>query len=224
MKNQEVFADIKKIFAIEPEDLAAARHQSSQIDDILGFHCGPIEDKLFNENLDHIFSSKRQLWYGLDLQTMQTPYSEMVAMIKELSPQPGEKWVDLGAAYGRMGVVLGILKPLVYFVGYEYVPERVSEGNRIFSDWKLPQAKMHKADLSDSRFELEQADVYFLYDFGSKEDVYSILEQLRQRALNKSIKVIARGRAVKGWILADCPWLYDRVAPIHTNYWSCFQS
>ena len=106
--------------------------------------------------------------------------------------------MDLGAAYGRVGVVLGFLRPMVQFVGYEYVPERVKEGNRIFKKWNLTQAELKHVDLAEDEFELRDANLYFIYDFGSKNDIYkanvsaetvTMIDELEKGILDGSVVV-----------------------------------
>ncbi len=169
-------------------------------------------------------ANEQQFWIGLDLQSLQTTYFEIVQMVRYIKPQPEQKWIDLGAAYGRIGVVLGILYPKTLFKGYEYVAARVSEGNRILQKWNFSNSILEQADLADPNLVIEPADIYFIYDFGSRADIYSVLEKLRFIAKGRSIRVIARGRGVKSWILMDFPWLSEMKEPIHFPTWSLFQS
>lgn len=206
------------------DDYTAAKQQSMLLDDLLGYECQEIEDNLYEFNNGLESSKPRQFWYGLDLQSLQTPYSEIVEMIDYVDPKPGDTWLDLGAAYGRIGVVLGFLRPRVKFIGYEYVEERAQEGQRIFDKWSLVLSKMKKVDLGSQGFQMGKADLYFLYDFGSKKDVYDALEKLRVVASERPIRVIARGRGVRNWIPMDFPWLGSLRSPIHFSTWSLFQS
>lgn len=224
MSKSKEYLEIAGLLDTPTSDYTSAKEQAAKIDDLLGFECARIEEDLFETHQDSIFSSSQQFWYGLDLQSMQTPYSEILEMIHFLKPAAGELWLDLGAAYGRMGIVIGFQKPLVRFLGYEFVQERVDEGNRIFKKWKLDQVQMRKEDIASEQFHLEEADLYFLYDFGSRADVYKVLEKLRLIAQTKKIRVIARGRGVKNWILMDFPWLYDIETPVHFLNWSVFRS
>lgn len=203
---------------------ALAKAQAKLIDDLLGFNCDSIEEKLFQENQESLFSSPRQFWYGLELQSLQTPYSEIHEMIQHLNPKEGERWLDLGAAYGRMGIALGFLRPTVHFIGYEYDQQRVDEGNRLFKQWNLLFSEMKQADLAVDEFQMPVADLYFVYDFGSKEDIYKVLEKLRLIAAQKQICIVARGRGVRNWILMDFPWLYDIHPPEHFKNWTVFRS
>lgn len=203
---------------------AAAKTHSKTIDDRIGLNCDKIEDSLFEANKESLFYPGQEFWYGLDVQSLQTPYSEIVEMIDYLQPQKDDLWLDLGAGYGRMGITLGFLKPHVKFIGYEYVQVRVNEGNRIFTEWNLSTAVMKQADISKDDFEIDPASLYFLYDFGSKDDIYKVLEKLRILARDKSIQVVARGRGVRSWIFMDCPWLSDINPPVQFKNWSFFKS
>lgn len=212
-------------FLLQPQaNYAEAKKQAQQLDEALGFNCEPIEKKLTVEKSARTEDSKKQFWIGLDLQSLQTPYSEFVSMIEVIQPHPGQVWIDLGAGYGRLGLVLGFLQPDVQFKGYEFVSERVAEGNRIFKKWQLPSCSLQQIDLVAADLELNEGDVFFIYDFGSQNDIYLILEKLRLVALQKPIRVIARGRGIKNWILMDFPWLSQINAPRHFDHWSLFCS
>lgn len=201
-----------------------AKAEAAKLDKILGFDFESVEKKLSVENSRQDRTTAKQFWIGLDIQSLQTPYSEVIEMIEELKPQADDLWIDLGAGYGRLGVALGFLKPTVKFLGYEFIESRVTEGNRIFTKWGLENSKLIQADLASDSFDLQNADVYFLYDFGSQADFYLIIEKLRQIASQKQIKVIARGRGIKNWILLDFPWLGTMNAPAHFRNWSLFRS
>lgn len=196
-----------------------AKIQSLHIDKFLGFQTNQIEESLIkNNNIDQEF------WVGLDVQIMQTPYSEILAMMRHLNLNHGQCVIDLGAAYGRMGIVIGLLYPEIQFIGYEYVKERVSAGNAIYTSWDFKNSKIYEVDLADENHQIPDADMFFIYDFGSKKDVYSVLEKLRLKAQQRSIQVIARGGGIRNWIMQDFPWLsqfnnYDRF-----DHWTLFRS
>ncbi len=198
-------------------DYVSAKKQSEVIDRLLGYRCHEIERSVSPQ-----VGNEKELWAGLDVQAFQTPYSEIISMIDYLNPKPGETWVDLGAAYGRMGVVLGFLRPTVHFLGYELSSDRSSEGNRIFEKWRLINARIKAADLISE--DIVEADVYFVYDFGSKKDVCATLEKLRKIAARRSITLIARGRGIKNWIYHEFPWLHVTNEPKHFENWSVFRS
>lgn len=209
---------------IPQPEYAGAKVHSKGIDDQLGIACEPIEDKLFEENKDSLFLPGQEFWYGLEIQSLQTPYSEIVEMIDYVKPESGDTWVDLGAGYGRMGFTLGFVKPAVKFIGYEFVQDRVDEGNRIITQWGLENSVLRQADISQDDFVLDEANLFFLYDFGSKDDIYKVLEKLRVLAQNRSIQVVARGRGVRSWIFMDCPWLSEINSPVQFKNWTFFKS
>lgn len=214
---------IKFELKIAQKDYASAKAQATFLDEKFGYQCLRIENKLLEDH-QNTRNKGQQFWYGLDLQSLQTPYSEIVEMIDHLKPQSGDLWLDLGAGYGRIGMVLGLLQPDVRFIGYEYVSLRVQEGNRIYKKWNIPSAELIQVDLADDCFEIDEADLYFIYDFGSRKDIYKVLEKLRLIAQKRSIRVIGRGRGVKNWILMDFPWLEPQAAPEHFVNWTLFRS
>jgi hypothetical protein len=216
--------EIAKELQAPQKDYAAAKKHSESLDLALGFRCAQIEDKLFEENQSGLFSTPRQFWYGLDIQSMQTPYSEIFEMLSRLSPQAGETWLDLGAAYGRIGISIGFLRGDLNFLGYEFVAARVIEGNRVYKAWNLKNVQLKQVDLAAAEFNLDAADVYFIYDFGSKDDIYIVLEKMRIIAQKRPIQVIARGRGIRNWIFMDFPWLYDVHPPEHFANWTLFKS
>lgn len=113
---------IKTEFLTPQKDYISAKIQAQLLDNQLGYHSSEIEKWLIeNNNIKSTDLIHQQLWIGLDLQSLQTPYSEIVEMLEALKPQKNDLWLDLGAGYGRMGVVLGFLQPEVRFIGYEYI-------------------------------------------------------------------------------------------------------
>ncbi len=217
---------IRAELSTEPLDYSSAKEQATRLDEQFGFKCKIIEEKLFNQLQPpaNNFENPQEFWIGLDIQSLQTPYSEIVEMINFLNPNPGDLWLDLGAAYGRMGLILGLLRPMVQFTGYEFIQQRVDEGNRVLKLWKCHLSEIKQADISSDDFELERSDLYFLYDFGSKKAVYRILEKLRTIAAKRPIRVIARGRGVRNWLMVDFPWISQVHQPQHFKNWSLFCS
>jgi hypothetical protein len=147
-----------------------------------------------------------QTWVGLSHQTLQTPYSELKSMCEDLKLQTG-LMVDLGAGYGRMGLVLHGLYPEMSFLGYECVAERVREGNRIFEKYHCHRAILVEKDLMDPTFELPEADYYLIYDYGTVAHIRHTLKQLEKMADRKNFKLIARGKGTRSLIAYEHPWL-----------------
>lgn len=192
---------------------------SSEIDTFLGFKINEIEDHLLKkaralrpdgtmDNLGHALHGGHQTWIGLDPQTLNTPYHELKVMCDHLNPKKGEAVLDLGAGYGRLGVVLSVMFPETHFLGYEIVPERVEEGNRVLNELKC-LGGLETVDLTSSHFKLPKAQYYFIYDFGKVSHIRQILKSLEEKASIETFKVIARGKGVQSIIEHEHPWLSD---------------
>lgn len=215
--------EIQNELARIPLTYAEAKKQSQFLDQKLGYQSELIEKNIIEKYPTQLKETNRQLWIGLDLQALQTPYSELVQVIEFVKPKKNAQWIDLGAGYGRMGIVLGFLRSDIFFTGYEFLQERVEEGNRVYKIWNLT-AEIKQQDIGDEKFQLEYADLYFVYDFGSQKDILILLEKLRIVAQTQPVRVVARGRGIRNWIQMRFPWLCEVVTPQHFDHWSFFQT
>lgn len=206
---------------------------SVEIDQYFGFRVNEIEQSLYHaarslrpsgdlSNLGHIFHDGHQTWIGLQPETLQTPYQELVKICHHLDPQAGEVMVDLGAGYGRLGLVLNELYKEVHFKGYELVPERVIEGNRVFENFNCDNAKLFIQDLTDIRFEIPNANFYFIYDYGKVAHIRETLKQVERFTESGKFKVIARGKGTRSIIEHEHPWLSQINPVIHEENFSIY--
>ena len=197
-------------------DRADREAHSRELDREIGFKVTEIETDLIRRAREvrpegHLWSlgqglhNGSQTWIGLDPETIQTPYDELAEIILNLELTGTEKVLDLGAGYGRMGLVLHAFYPGCQFEGIELVPERVAEGNRIFEAHQI-HGHLFVSDLSDPDFILPDADVYFLYDFGELPHIRNILRKLPDQ---KKFQLIARGKGSRNLIDLEFPWLSD---------------
>lgn len=206
---------------------------SDQLDKILGFNVKEIEEdllrraRLHNPDGTHKtwgqgIHDGNQTWVGLEPQTLQTPYSELKQMCDLLNPTESEIVVDLGAGYGRLGIVLGQLYPEVKFYGYEYVKERVKEGERILDEFQFYNAKLIEQDLVDENFKLPEADYYFVYDYGTLPHIRQTLKLLEEMGDKRNFKVIGRGQGTRSLIQYEHPWLSQVHDPHHEENFSIY--
>lgn len=165
----------------------------------------------------------QEFWLQLDISSLLTPYGEFYEIIKAISPSQGDLWVDLGAAYGRLGFALSEAAPATRFLGFESVNERVMEGSKML-DKHAPNAKLICQDISLRSWSPPIAHVYFIYDFGSRTAIAKIIEDLRLIAREHSITVIGRGRAVRDHIEQCAPWLSQVVSPVHRERYSIYRN
>ena len=199
----------------------AAKRHSKEVDEFLGFEIQKIEAELLLQN----GNQKNSHWIGLAPETLQTPYTEIRFMLSKLNLRPGERVVDLGAGYGRMGLVMGAHYPENDFLGLEVVEARAREGNRILKNQACTRASLECVDIAKAGFFLPAAQVYFLYDFSS--DAYQIenlILKLKNQAAIAPLKVIGRGRSVRDRIERLEPWLSQVIAPQHFGNFSIYQS
>jgi Methyltransferase small domain len=201
-----------------------AQEHSKLVDEWLGLNTELVESGLALRNPNYSGAREEQHWIGLPTQTLLTPYTEIRFILSCLQPQAGDRIVDLGAGYGRMGFVIARHYPDVSFIGYEVVDERVAEGNRVLKFHSNPSVELFTADLSLKDFVPADAEFYFLYDFGSREAISKTLNDLREIAKHRSITVVGRGRASRDAIERSEPWLSQVNEPRHFEHFSIYRS
>lgn len=200
---------------------------ADEIDRELGFQVTEIERQLLaraqtlvpNGDMDswgRKLHGGSQTWVGLSPQVLQTPYDELDRICQRLELSHGAHVLDLGAGYGRLAFVLAHYDPTISFQGIELVPERVTEGNRIFQQHGLKQARLVCDDLSRADFQLPWGDVYFIYDYGNIDHIRRTLRQLRDLSERGKLQVVARGNGVRSLIEYAHPWLTE-VVPAGTT-------
>ncbi len=191
---------------------------SSYFDKTLGFEIEKIENKLVKKAKElypggcsrswgKSLYRGSQTWIGLDPDQLQTTYCEFYEAISVLEPKPREVFCDLGAGYGRLGILIGLLFEKINFVGLEIVKERVEEGARIYQQLDLENVKLYCEPLVAGK--IAKADYYFIYDFGTVVEIDDVLNKLSKYVKYGTIKIIARGRGVRTLINNKHPWLSD---------------
>lgn len=185
---------------------------SQDLDKLLGFRVHEIEKDLHRQALQkdpggnhHTWGASlhggNQTWVGLHPETIQTPYAELIRICQKLELKTGEIVVDLGAGYGRLGIVLRELHPGVEFLGIECVPERVEEGKRVHG------LNLVQGDLTHSEFLPPEANHYFIYDFGKVSHIRDLLKKLSMIADRKKITITGRGKGIRSLISHEFLWL-----------------
>lgn len=173
-------------------------------------------------NLGHVYHDGHQTWIGLEPQTLLTPYAELRRLCELIRPKAGVHFVDLGAGYGRLGLVLNEYNKDIHFTGYELVKERVIEGNRVLKNWNCDRSQLYIQDLTDPGFVIPKADYYFIYDYGKVAHIRQTLKQLEVHADSFNFKVIARGKGTRSIIEHEYPWLSDVYPVIREENFSIY--
>jgi hypothetical protein len=187
------------------------RAHAAACDSWLGLRTSEVEGKLLERGsrlrAPAATGEQQELWFGLDVQALLTPYTELRRILQRLEVQSGQTVIDLGAAYGRMGFVMHRHFSEVRFIGYEYVGERVEEGRRALARFGAKSASLVHADLAGIK--PAAGDVYFIYDFGTLKAIEKTLHDLRRIANERPIHVVVRGRHCRYLIANRHPWLFD---------------
>jgi hypothetical protein len=216
--------------------LQAEKAHAAQLDAALGLRCEEIEAQLITEARKRTSSEQfqdwgralhhrdHQTWVGLPVQSLMTPYAELLRVLETLAPAPGDLLTDLGAGYGRLGYITALRFPAVSCLSYEYVPERVLEGNRIFKALVGARFSLVQADVSASNFNLPRAHFHFLYDLGSAQAIQSVIQKIQTQAQEQKVTVIGRGKATRHFIENEHPWLSQITPPAHHDTFSIYRS
>jgi SAM-dependent methyltransferase len=175
-----------------------------QLDEILGIRYE------LDRDMPSDPKQKERLYEGAGI-GVQTSYSSILLALDRAKPAQGARILDLGSGYGRVGFVLGLLRPDVDFIGYEYVEHRVEDSQAVANRAGLPRTKFVTQDLARHDFKIPEADVYYLYDPFSRETYGSVLNQLIEIGERVPITIITKGRA-NSWVreaLENRGWSID---------------
>jgi len=189
------------------------RAHSARVDQWLGLRTREIETRLMargcRERAPGASGEAQELWLGLDVQALLTPYCEIRAILERLKPRPGHTVIDLGAAYGRMAFVIERHFHGVRFAGYEYAGERVREGRRAFAQAGLKNSRLEHVDLTAGDFRPQTAQIYFIYDYGTPKAIEKTLYDLRRLSKETDAVIVCRGRHCRYLISTRHPWLIN---------------
>jgi hypothetical protein len=226
--------DFKNPQFYKTPDNMSDREYSIVLDEALGFEIVSVEDTLssqyrtYNEHHKDDKAKKHyegtQAWIGLHPQILQTPYAEILDFLTLLEKFKINKLVDLGAGYGRVGIVQAAVFPDSEFIGYEIVEDRVKEGQRVFEQLGLVNHQLLSKNILDSDFELPKADVYFIYDFSDPGDLKYILNMLSDIIFKEEFFIVAKGAGVRSMISNKYPQFWSNHGVIHAKEWSLYSS
>jgi hypothetical protein len=203
---------------VENKDLSYKELQwfSARFDEKLGFNIESVEKSLIDKAKKQFPQGNQrswgkslyngsETWIGLNPDQLQTTYGELYEALKFINPKKEQIFCDLGAGYGRLGILIGLLFKKVRFIGVEIVEQRVLEGNRVFDCLSLSQSELINGTLG--KIPLPFADYYFLYDFGSVVEINAVLELISKNLRDGPVTIIARGRGVRSIINNKHHWL-----------------
>ncbi|HVK61247.1 MAG TPA: hypothetical protein VM432_06835 [Bdellovibrionales bacterium] len=150
---------------------------------------------------------------------VQSSYTTLLVTLNRVSPKQGATFVDLGSGYGRAGLVIGLLRPDMNFIGYEYVGHRVEIGIKSAARVGVSdKIQFKEQDLSAADFAIPVADVYYLFDPFTEETYKHVFEQINKIGRQHSVAVVAKGGAVKWFekVVANECWSQPEIHDIGT--------
>jgi hypothetical protein len=202
----------------------AQKHHASQVDEWLGLDAERVESQLEREITDR--QVIREQWVGLPVQSLLTPYTEIRFILEQLQSlqciPTGSLVVDVGAAYGRMGMVIHRHFLGVEFLGLEICPHRVQQGHQVYQKLGVPIRWLRQQDVVSET--VPAAQVYFIYDFGSPRSIQKILNDLRGVARTGPVVVVGRGRSTRDQIEKQHPWLSQIIEPIQGGHYTIYRT
>jgi len=217
------------------ESKLSSHAHSQEIDQIIGFRILRIERKLiqkyrsfhthedFPSNKEH-HSDEGEIgesWIGLNPQVLLTPYSDLYDIFYILKDEAISSVIDIGCAYGRVGIVAKAFFPMVHFTGYEIVKKRVAEAERINLKYEL-EFNILNQNVLDEDFKLPDSSLYFIYDFSHFMHIRHMLEILEAKIGHHPFILIARGENIRGIIQFYFPLFLTKKDPIYCKDWSIF--
>ncbi|MCM2354428.1 MAG: class I SAM-dependent methyltransferase [Pseudobdellovibrio sp.] len=127
---------------------------------------------------------------------VQSSYSTILLALRYLKIPQKARFVDLGSGYGRVGFVIGLMRPDIQFHGYEFVDYRVDMSKKISEDFNMPDhVHFYHQDLSLNNFLIPEAEVYYLFGPFTDATYAHIIEQLNVIGAKKPIVIITKGNA-----------------------------
>ena len=205
-----------------------SRIHAKSLDRFFGFKIPKIEEKLVQKYRAYDChgddSSKKkhykgtQTWIGLHPQALQTPYCDIYGALRFLDESVDiNHVVDIGAGYGRVGLVLNSLVPEARFTGYEILKQRAQEGNRVYSKFNLNKCQIKLENVLEEGFDLPDADIYFIYDFSEKDDINQVLRSLKSRQDRLKFYLIIRGDRIDRLINTKFKHVWGHYADIGSS-------
>jgi hypothetical protein len=204
--------------AVGPGNYPAAKRHAEKVDDWLGLDVPAVEASI------QALPDGQERWIEHAPAVFLTPYVELRAWLEELRPRPGETVVDLGAGYGRLGFVMARHFPGSSFLGFELVGERVKAGAEALARFGAGNARLLAADISSPAWRPPPAEIYFIYDYGTKAAIAKTLADLRDLSKERGIRVVGRGRAVRDQVEKEHPWLGSVHRSLVRDHYTIYRS
>ncbi|AZZ38126.1 hypothetical protein CIK05_15395 [Bdellovibrio sp. qaytius] len=126
---------------------------------------------------------------------VQSSYNTIIMALNFLRLPQNARLTDLGSGFGRVGLVISLLRPDIKFIGYEFVASRVDLANAAVKKLGIDKQLFFHQDLSLPEFKIPDAEVYYLFDPFTQETYSHVIAQLNQIASQRKIMIVTKGNA-----------------------------
>lgn len=201
----------KELFDAIPE-FGEGEYEQSRLDQLirrtLGSRAEALTKKIKAKGRAATQENGEELWTEYGTSMLLTRYALLRSLFGAIPPQPGETVVDIGSGFGDVGFYVGTHYPTASFHGFELQSDRVEDSQRVTRTLGLKQVDFHRQDLSDTKFRLPFADIYYAFNPVSGKTFEKVLRDLHQSGLEKGkpFKLIVTGPADYAMLEAQ-PWL-----------------
>lgn len=140
---------------------------------------------------------------------VQSTYTSILIGLDFVDPAPQTTFVDLGAGYGRVALVAGLMRPDLHVIGYEYVPHRVAIAQQSAQRLAIDEhVRFFAQDLAAESFQIPAANTYYIYDSFSQATYRHVFQRLNDVAESRpkaqSVVLVTKGNATE--YFAKSPW------------------
>jgi 1,2-phenylacetyl-CoA epoxidase PaaB subunit len=104
-----------------------------------------------------------QIWYA-PRAGQQSDWRSLFDVIESMNLQQGQMVVDLGSGIGRLGLLIGLLRPDVMFNGYEILQARVDAAEQASRALGFYGVSYVQANMSDSGWRPPYADHFYMFN------------------------------------------------------------
>lgn len=145
--------------------------------------------------MSRIMESSERLYEGAGV-GVQSSYTTLLQLFDDVDFKKGARLIDLGSGYGRLGIIAGLARPDIEFIGYEYVSHRVKvaqdSAERIGIDRNV---KFVEQDLSQTSFVIPEADVYYMFDPFTEATYRHVLNRMIEVGRDRKTLIVTKGGA-----------------------------
>lgn len=188
------------------------------IDDFFNLNYN-VDLTLLNQN-----PNNERLYEGSGV-TVQSSYTTILLALRYLRIPTGSRFIDLGSGFGRVGLVIGLLRPDISFRGYEFAQHRVDVATQASQLLGMDShVKYITQDLASKDFLIPEAETYYLFDPFTEETYEHVLSQLSLIKNRIKLTVITKGNAKQYFLNSKTNGLWSRPQEFEHGNFCLFRS